>query len=285
MTKGQRGMWIGAGLLLFVGIGLVWAARSGVEYFIAVATALSAMGTCAAAVVVAAQTYFTRRAVEETALATTVSKRMMAEAVKARLDARAPHISVTRVQDILWPPYEPSDFGNAQQLPAGHEYHLPRDGSAVIQVRLHLSIANHSAWPVRVLLEGIVPADWDEGARPPLSAEVAANTSRDFFALSTRTVAEWVAIAEGRRAGDPGPEAAGKITYVEDNDESVMDIWDVLIGGTPLTPVPQQDGLWRLSDKPNADPSGYSSIDGIVQIKRREYFLSRRTSLKLDAWT
>ncbi|MFC7596414.1 hypothetical protein ACFQU3_13935 [Terrabacter sp. GCM10028922] len=284
MSNGRRSLVIAAGVFLVSYIiVLAWAARSDVELFMAVATALSAIGSCAAAIVVAAQTYFTRRAVEETAAATIVSKRMMGEAVKARLDARAPHITVTRAQDILWPPYEPSDFGEAQPLPPGHEYHLPRDGSSRIQARLHLSITNHASWPVTLLLEGIVPAGWNEQKAPPAAAEVSPNASEDFFALATRTVAEWVMIAEGRRAGDPGPETAASVTYVEDDDEAVMDRWDVLIGGTPLTPVPQQDGLWRLSDGPRSDLSGHSAIDGLVQIKRREYFLSRRNNLKLDS--
>lgn len=253
---------------------------TGLEWFIAISTGTSALATASAAAFVARQTVWTRRAVEVAESGMKLSQTMAVEATKARLDARAIHITVQPTNPVEWPPLEPSDSGQPQPLPFGQTYHLPGDGQQRLLLRVPIRIRNHSDQSVVVMTSGLVPHDWLPSQAVPQTFEL---KPRDFevrYFQVSRSIAEW---AEGyRNAPDVGvPEANGTVGYSDPYDDGVIDEWTIVLAGRPVVPVPQKDGLWQIATEQRLDIPSMPSAVGLVMPMTRRYYASKANNLTL----
>lgn len=258
--------------------------------FIDVATGVAAMGTFAAAVVVAWQAVMTRKAVqaaEDSAdlarKAADISQELVAEAVKTRLDARAPSTSLVMLDAAQWPPYEPSDFGEAQQVRAAAHYNETRDANQRIQVRGYVELTNHWTKPLTLKLGNVVPTDWDQQASVPRTVKVPPGKEVGLFIIQTRTVAEWIAAYLDRQNSGASYDTHANIGFSDDMDEGVTDVWSAVIAGSPLRPVHGMAGTWEVLPNPSDDASGRQILQCVLLGMERIYFLSRRRNRVLNA--
>jgi len=253
---------------------------TGLDWFIAVSTGTSALATASAAAFVARQTFWTRRAVEVAENGTMLSQTMAVEATKARLDARAVHITVQPTNPVEWPPLEPSDFGQPQPVQIGRTYHLPSDGEQRLLLRVPIRIRNHSDQSVVVMTSGLVPHDWLPSQALPQELELGPRDFNVMYFQVSRSIAEW---AEGyRNAADVGvPEANGTVGYSDPYDDGVIDEWTLVLAGRPVVPVPKKDGLWQIATEQRLDIPSMPSAVGLVRPMTRRYFASKFNNISL----
>lgn len=177
------------------------------------------------AVVVAWQSWETRRSAEaseravdaaERAVAAAdegldLSRQQVAEAVRTRIDAATPVITVSAPAEPEWPPLEPSGYlgGEPQPIRQGMEprtWHMPRDRAQEITVRTPVSIKNCSDVMVTVGVDELTDG---AGQRAGHSLDLASGEQRDLYFAFTRTIEAWVAIYQQRTAGHGGDYGLG----------------------------------------------------------------------------
>ncbi len=252
------------------------------DVFIAVATGASALATTAAAIVVARQTIWTRRAVEVAEEGTVLSRTMAVEATKTRLDVRAARISVTTNGPVLWPPFQPSSFGKANQLEVGHEYILPRDAQSRVMLRLFLEVTNHEDYPVTITLNELRHAE--EEARTSLPSEwtIPKGSTENFRFDTSRTVAEWVAIHRGAHGeGIGAPEFQATVRHSDPYDDGVIDSWLIIVAGFPVVPVVDKESHWEIAPERRPDIPSLPSAVGLVRPMTRRYYVSKSQNTPL----
>jgi hypothetical protein len=210
------------------------------------------------------------------------------EAVKTRIDASMPRITVTTDPTVMWPPLVPSDFGAQQPVPVAAEpYRRPRDDGKPLMVRVGMSIKNDGPKAVRVTFsqELFKGAGVDRKGLKEAVLEPGLRVSDLYFEFS-RNVGEWADIYEERdrtRAG--GPEYLFYVMYIDPADNGAIDYFNVVVQGTILRPVRNEHGAWVLINDPAQprDPSGegIGAIGAVVQPTKRRYFFSRTANQEL----
>jgi len=255
---------------------------NGWEVFIAFATGASALGTCAATIVIAYQAIMTKRAVDVAQLGADVSRDIAAETIKTRLDARARvSLEVIMNGEVEWPPLEPSDFGDAQPIPLGTEYHLPRDKAKRLTIRMPVRFQNLTARTLSLQLNQLAPTHWLGRERAPSTWTLDPNAAYDMVVYEERSVEEWAAIYVDRANGLPGAGTNAMISHSDDYEDGVVDRWELELGGTPLSPALDRGDTWLLPTGPNEDATGRSNIGGVLYPMERRYFLSKRQGKRL----
>jgi len=253
------------------------------DVFIALATGASALATAIAAIVVARQTFWTRRAVEVAEEGTVLSRTMAVEATKTRLDVRAARISVTANGPVLWPAFAPSSFGEANQLEVGQEFILPRDAEFRVMLRLFLEITNHEDYPVSIGLQGLSHAGEHARASLPSEWTISKGSTEPFRFDASRTVAEWVAIHRGSYVeGIGAPEFQATVGHSDPYDDGVIDSWLVIVAGFPLIPVPDKEGHWEIAPERRPDVPSLPSAVGLVRPMTRRYYVSKKENTPLE---
>lgn len=274
--------WIGAGA------GLVGAVTGGRALVLAKAQSKSASVSADAAVKTAAAARDSAEAARVSAAAARqsvkVGQEQVYETYRARIDAIMPRITVRADERPAWPPVSnlflltPHCVGeDAEPL------HLPKDGPLHIIVRSHIQIANESEHQVTVAVNG--PWSDDDGESCADKRLLDRHKVASGWIDVDRTLGEWVEIYRERdatRAG--GPSHIAYVSYRDDADCSAVDSWQVEIGGTPVEPVPQQEGAWRIAASPELSPSGNGVVAmGVVVRKERMYYISKERGERVPA--
>lgn len=252
---------------------------------------IAALAAVAAAGVVAWQSWETRksagasqRAVDAANAALDLTRQQTAEAIRTRIDAGMPSITVLMDAEVDWPPLEPSGFGGGtpNQLPVGPAspaMHMPRDGNRQVMVRAGVTLCNESNRHVSVDLGGLID---DDGAPLPRQIVLPPGHSRKAWCAATHSLTEWTEVYRARAASESSGDAVvATIGYLDPADTGAIDNWDLTIGGTPVEPAHQLDGAWRLIETPRP-LSGESAAMGVgVPLRRRRYFLSKSRNEEL----
>lgn len=268
----------------------------------AIATGGGAVVSAVALIFIYFQTKATRKAAEATrdqaeiaARALAVAERdhlqskfLAAEAVKARIDVLMPRILLSVDDVVTWPPLVPSTvhLGSPQPHTSSEPFRLPRDGGRRLILRVHVSLTNESDSTVDVKLSSPLYRDNDDGQRIPLPSEMQLaprQSAGEVYIDVERSVDEWVAIYEQRRAGEPGDEFEFTATYISPFDTGAIDRHRVVVGGTLVEPMPDQDAAWRVIGNPNPNllTGAIGSVAWVTQPTTRTYYLSRTNGIEL----
>ncbi len=215
-----------------------------------------------------------------------VARQQSAEAVRARIDAAVPAISVHMDTEVDWPPYEPSNFlgGHPNQLPAqlADPMLMPRNRDRRIMVRAGVRVTNDSDRHVRVNVDGLLAkADGVTVIRSPCSLgpgeELAA------WCAATHSLGEWIEVYKARAAGQAGDEVVATVTYLDPADTGASDHWDLVIGGVPIEPVPDLDSGWQFIPAPRPAPGEIGAMaTSPVVLRHRRYYLSKSRNEELS---
>lgn len=269
----------------------------------AIATGAGSAVSAATLIFIAFQTKATRSAAEATsdqariaAKALTVAERdhaqsqfLAREAVKARIDSQMPRILLSVDDRVDWPPLVPSGYylGSPQRHISAEPFRMPRDANLRLILRVHVSLTNESDVTVDIRLSQPLYRDNEEGQRIPIQGEIQLaprQSAGQVYIDVERSVAEWVEIYQERdrtRAG--GEEYEFIATYVSPFDTGAIDRHRIVVGGTILRPVPDQDGAWSLISDPN--PNLLTGAIGATAWQAmpttRTYYLSRTKGIEL----
>jgi len=223
--------------------------------------------------VVARQTFWTRRAVE------------VAEQGTGRGDQDPPRrarIGATTNGPVLWPPFQPSSLGKANQLEVGHEFILPRDAKSRVMLRLFLEVPNHEDYPVTITLNELSRAEEEAHGSLPSEWPIPKDSTENFRFDTSRTVAEWVAIHRGSHVeGIGAPEFQATVGHSDPYDDGVIDSWLRHRRWISLSPGPRQRGpLGDRTRGAHRHPCG-SLRRGLVRPMKRRYYVSKNENTPL----
>lgn len=258
---------------------------------------VAAGAAAVAAVVVAWQAWETRKAAEASVLAVDaadravavanqgleVSRQQAAEAVRARIDAACPRITVALGEEPAWPPLEPSIYLGGEPQPhalgaSAEPWFLPRDRTKQIMVRAPVVIQNRSDVTVTVRLFEVFDV---KGQLVGETLDLSPDERRDAWIAVTRSLEDWIAIHRQRETGAGGDEATSTVLHVDPADTGADDRWDLTIAGCPVEPVGSLEGGWRLIAIP-AGTSGRPGAMGLGPVYRqRTYYLSKTRGERL----
>lgn len=240
-----------------------------------------------AAGIVAWQSWETRRSADASAKAVKtandaleVARQQAAEAVRARIDAATPAISVYLDPEVDWPPLQPSGFlgGEPNPLTQGltpESMFMPRHGDQQIMVRAGVRVANDSGRRVRVDVHGLIQKA--DGVTPvPSPLLLAPGAELDAWCAATHDLAGWIEVHKTRARGEPGDEVVASVHYIDPADTGANDRWELVIGGTPVAPVADMEGGWQIISTPHPSPGAVGAIGtASVVLRHRRYYLSK----------
>lgn len=237
-----------------------------------------------AAGVVCWQSWETRKAAQASRAAVDVanqgldlSRQQGAEALRARIDAATPRITVVMPDEPLWPPLEPSLYLGGEPQPITPGLHpdpmlMPRDKGRLILVRTPVTVINESDVHVRVEVSQLT----DEKGQPVESPVHLKPHERleGLFAV-THTLEEWIEAHNIRAAGEPGPSSMGLVLYMDPADTGATDRWELALVGSPVQRVQDIESAWTLLPAPNR-LSGRPGAMGLnPALRERSYWLSK----------
>lgn len=218
-----------------------------------------------------------------------LSRQQAAEAIRTRIDAAMPPITVHADTAPDWPPREPpvGGFGTSNELPYGDNspvLHMPRDKHSQIEVWLRITIANDSERTVEMTTSGLVANVEGEPVPEPLRLP-RGEKEVGWFRVA-RSLEEWVDILKDRENGDgTSGEAHLNVTYIDPADSGAIDAWTVVLAGTPIERVSSLEGAFRITQ----DPTGGTGLGGTASVmagavmpRERRYWRSRKKNLRLD---
>jgi hypothetical protein len=213
------------------------------------------------------------------------TRRLIAEAVKNRIDATSPRMFLTLDASPVWPPFEPSTNSNGEPQPVAPRnkvFRLPRDGDDLLIVRQFFTLRNDSSTTMtilpprfRALEDG---ADWVEDSY----ALEPGSVLRAMFDIE-KSVKEWVEKTDYAFTGlTITPEDVDSFMYVDHADCGVTDTIKIDMWGNPLWPVENEHGAYRVVERAIGTRGQYVGIQFEAKPLMREYWLSRSKSIELQ---
>jgi hypothetical protein len=250
------------------------------------ATAVAAVISLAALLAVAWQSLLTRSGVD-------VSQAVLLAGDRARLDDRAPEVSV-RLETPHWPLLAWSQFGMpCNEWPPGHEWHFPDREWERSVFQAVVVLENLSGRAIEARFEGdLVVASEDSLVRPapspivvPAREDGSTDNKIQVFLQANFTAKELSENYEARQQDLPLPHrAAGTISVQEDRDNGVTDTWDLSLTGCPIQPHERLGSVWVTVPHHIMDGSGLRSLDyNLLPPRRRTYWISRQEGIELPA--
>jgi len=265
------------------------------------ATVGAALATAATGVVIALQTMATRRSVE-------LSRTLAVEAVKARLDSRAPRLSVT-FNTPFWPPFAVASHdvtvARGAQFLAGQEFRVPKDHSQILLFDVWGQVHNYGTtaldivihkplvlWPEE--LQSPTPANGFPASNEALAAEAwkAAQRGRYMSARESTLVlqpgqgsgirfAPQISLVDVVSASATGSDLAlGVLTISDGFDDGVEDEVTVTLEGAALQRLADDDGAVRLT---GTALSGEPPVRVQTAATVRNYFVSKKRKERLPS--
>ncbi|GGP32395.1 hypothetical protein GCM10018980_68520 [Streptomyces capoamus] len=244
-------------------------------------TGLGAVGGTLAFFGVVWQAYLTHRALK-------VSQLMTADAIRSRLDAQAPDVSL----ELSTPPWEPRAWTSmgmpCNTWPAGHTWHFPaeQEGSNRLVLQQILILKNQSDRRIQARFDGDLVAVSEN--RPTAAGVLLlepGETSPDIYLQRDFTIKELSENFEARQAGLELPhQVRGTVTVEDDRDNGSTDRWDLVLTGCPVEPVPDRDGLWQIAPWHLTEGSGLRTLDySLLPPRQRLHWVSRAKGIQLPA--
>ncbi|TCO33078.1 hypothetical protein EV652_10377 [Kribbella steppae] len=223
------------------------------------------------------------------------TRKLIGESVKSRIDAGTQWLKVTASHSVRWPPHDADiiivtggsdNFGEPPDLRLDVVYRLPKDRNHLIGVRVAFSIFNDSPRTV-VVAAGEYWTEIVPGQGPliqnPGPKEIPGETAVKGYFHVARPVSEWVEIAGHRAAGHTGDQAKFTFTVSDDSDAGAIDQYDILVSGTPLVQVSDEEGAWRLQPGQYQDyHQRFPVVAAVALPGKRTYYLSKSKNLLLD---
>jgi hypothetical protein len=253
-------------------------------------TALSATATAFAFVAVTWQSFLTRRAVvvAQRALVTAdraliASQAVTLDAARARLDERAPEVSV-RISEAPWPPYAWTPHGMpVGHWPTGYEWHFPAKQDERIVLQASITLQNHGRSHLTLDFHGDLYFATSGQPRVATSNLLFPEQTISLFLQKDFTIKE---LSENYQAGQAGQpllhRVKGSIAASDDRDNGVTDTWDIELTGCPVRPVEDRDGLWVMAESSLPGDDGSDKLEYLVQPPRkRTYWISRQREQQL----
>ncbi|WP_282331857.1 hypothetical protein [Pseudarthrobacter sp. AL07] len=256
----------------------------------AIATAVGALVTAATMIFIARQTSATRRSADEAKRSADAAYKtlgysqkqqdysaaqhrqslfMATEAIKARIDADMPRITVTELRCGT-----PTIIDSSIPRPLPGQLSVHTHGALKIRYTVAFSLHNDGNRNVEVSFGAPVGLDGAETQKD--KTVVAPGASREVKHQVTRTLAEWVVIFNQRQSGVPGDVDRLEIRYRSDADTGAHDNQFIETGGVPIEPSAVDPVHWQLGGQLGA---------GLMPAVRT-YYLSRYANRRLPdiAW-
>lgn len=249
-------------------------------------TAMAAIAGASAAIVVAWQSWETRRAANASTTAAEtansalevaresarigsdsldVTRRLASEGVRARIDATTPNLTV-RVQQLTpWPPLSathPMDRNRTQTVPGTTTFRLPREASTVLILTVRVIATNNSDRTVHVAARYMAQGKFHEEERP-----IGPGTGELFDIEIWRTVEDWVSGTRRMQIGATTYSDDFTLAYFDPSDTGATDSWQLQADGSPLVATDGEQASYTVSTSP--------SVYLQQLIRRRIYYLSR----------
>ncbi|MBL7550217.1 hypothetical protein I6A60_20375 [Frankia sp. AgB1.9] len=175
-----------------------------------------------------------------------------------------------------WPPYAPSTAprGQPQPWPIGQEWHVPRDADHKMIMSAEVRVKNLGSRLAHLTFEGPLHFPSNKPATPQL---LLPDSELVLVLDAAGTVDTWAAAWHARENGEPLPEGTeARVICTDDRDTGVVDTWRPRLAAWPIQPVPDRDGLWRLTTEQTG------RVEYQAQPPReRVYWLSQRDRVPL----
>lgn len=270
-------------------------------WFAAWATAVGAAATAITGVVIAFQTIATRRSVQ-------VSQAVQLQSARARLDARAPRLSVS-IGEVRWPPHRPADHDitrpRGAAVAAAEQFHLPGDASLTFLVEATGQLRNDGEHTVTIeVTQPLMP--WPAELELPDPSLTSLTSQRDqreegrrsqqrmrlqLAPSSTLVLApgaveplrlcQKVSIADLAAAASNGTSVTlDPVRLIVDDgfDEGVTDTHTFTVAGAPMTPVPGDSAGYTIS---GLSSYGAPPLRATPAVISRRYFFSKAANTEI----
>jgi hypothetical protein len=154
---------------------------------------------------------------------------------------------------------------------ASQTWNLLADGGVEIAIRASMRMVNLSYQMVYVELNGTFAVNGALGDAP---IRMHPQQAIDFEVVAIRTLESWASSHDREDWWNSDGEPA-TVKTLDGNENGVNDTRRILVGARPIEPVPDSPGQWRLNS------AGKSAVEVSVDLRERQYFLSRRNRVEL----
>ncbi|MFF1817196.1 hypothetical protein ACFVWG_07855 [Kribbella sp. NPDC058245] len=213
------------------------------------------------------------------------TRRLIDEAVKTRIDEVTPTLTI--ILGGLVGPLQP-DLVDATQLvfTGGDEvYRMPKHQDSILAMRQFFTLISDGKRIMMVHMPPWTP-DWDEEQYPDTTLtsrsgllEMPVGVRIDGFFDVKRTIADWIKITESTPENPSLPAAEFVIGYNDPSDTGATDHYPILVGGSPLKPVPDELGAWTATS--SAGDAVHPQMTVTRMPRKRDYYLSKTENKKL----
>lgn len=224
-----------------------------------------------------------RNAVDSANAALTLTRQQAAEAVRARIDAATPQITVHAPNGADWPPVQPNPhYGRPpQRILAETQFRTPQQNDEPIMVRVLTAITNNSQQRVMINMDELRTLHNERVGQAHLEPGATASV----LAVAVHTVSEWIERLNADLAGTPLPPDVTVITYDDPADTGAVDTWTIPIIGCPIEPIPELDGVWRRASLPARGTELTPPVEVGPIARDRQYWLSKSANEQLSGPT
>jgi hypothetical protein len=257
----------------------------------AVATATATMATSVSAALIAWQAKETRNtagaareSVDVGRASVEVGQNVVTEAIKTRLDARAPKLTVTassaKGEVARGRPLR--DSGRLENAwPREREFRRTADDYKYLSLGAQFGVQNEGDRTVRVTVSGSI--HWlrpnlniaERISEDAVAVDLAPGDACEFRLEDGRPLHEWVEAWEGRRSGDNRHAIRpGRVSCSDPYDDGVIDQWTLEVVAYPVEPKPDDLAAWVLRPTIN-EPDGPPVVSAFVLPQQRRYYLSK----------
>ncbi|MFC5028670.1 hypothetical protein C8250_025385 [Streptomyces sp. So13.3] len=246
-------------------------------------TAVSAVATALAFLVVAWQSILTRSALSVAHTALTVSEAVALDAARARLDDQAPEVTVV-IDDVPWPPLAWSHIGvPVHPWPPGHEWPFPEKEHERIVLQALVWLDNPSSRSVWVTFSGDLVVNRENRFHPAPHIPLEPGQRSGLYLNKDFTIKELAGNYAAREEGHPLPHRVqGTVTVHDDRDNGVTDTWNLELTGCPVEPHETRGSVWRVVGHHVTEGDGSRSLEYIPRpTRRRTYWISRENEIRL----
>jgi hypothetical protein len=259
--------------------------------------AFGSIGSTLGFFAIAWQAYLTREAlqhsrtsVELTRESVKVSQLIATDAVRSRLDAQAPAVTV-KLSPPPWPPLSWNNTGMPfNPWPYDHQWPFPeqQEGSNRIALQQLLVVQNRSQARVEVRFAGELFVV-NENKRPEPAGSMIlepGETGPEVYLMDDFTIKE---LSENYLAREMGVEVLphrvrGAVLVNDDRDNGTTDVWELELTGTPVQPHQSRDAVWVVTPYNIVHGGGLRCMEyNLLPPRRRIHWISRVEKRQLPA--
>jgi hypothetical protein len=210
---------------------------------------------------------------------------LITEAIRTRIDATSPRMFLTLDERPVWPPFEPSTNSNGEPQPVAPRnkvFRLPRDGNDRLILRQFFTLRNDSPMAMMILPPRFRSVE-DNAVWVEDKCDLAPGSAlRAMFDIE-KSVSEWVEKTNYALTGlTLTPEDIDSFIYVDHADCGVTDLIRIEMWGSPLWPVEDEDGAYRVIESAIGVRGSHLGMQFEAKPLMRTYWLSRSKSIELQ---